>query len=186
MKLIVLVAILALIIPTLSFRISAAEVSADSPTPQELAGHVITALRTGKINEVKSHLLADLEVLNKGAKDFPKDPLVHFALAICYMTQGNIAATIPNMKIAYDNSNKNIAIGTMYALALKMDKQPLKAYELDKEILKLHPGVPQLQMSMAAMDMTIQKYDEASSIIRDIQREARGKLAEADTLHALM
>ncbi len=177
MKRIVCVLILALIIPVQHVKAAA---PTGSPTPQDIARQVVLALKTGKASKLKSQLSADIVILKKGAADFPTDPLIHFGLASCYLEQGRVAAAIPDMKIAYDNSHKNAGIAYMYVLALKMDKQPLKAYELGKEILKLHPGVPQFQISLATLDITIQKYDEARHLITEIQREGRGHLRAAD------
>jgi tetratricopeptide (TPR) repeat protein len=68
----------------------------------------------------------------------------------------------------------------LYALALKMNKQPLKAYELDQEMVTLHPEVIRLQINLAAMDMTIQKYDEAAAILEALQQKEPANLAEQD------
>jgi len=162
------------------FEVFAADSQSNSPTPQELARQVITAYQSGQASQLRATLPADVPIFEKGAKDFPNDPLIHFALAICCMGQDQKEAAITNFDIAYKNSNKNASIGVLYALAFKVNKQPLKAYELDREIVALHPDVPQLQISLTTLDMTIQKYDEASAILQALQQKAPANLRPED------
>ena len=172
--------ILVLAILISGFGAVAADTSTNSPTPQAVAREVIAAFQTGQASQLKSNLTTDVVILEKGAGDFPKDPLIHSALAMCYLGQEKKEAAITNLKIAYTNSDKDVSIGFMYALALKMNQQPLKAYELDKEMVALHPDVPQLQISLATLDMTIQKYDEAIAILEPLLQKAPANLAAQD------
>jgi len=172
--------ILVLAALTSCFGSLAADTLIGQPTPQELARQVITAFQTGRSDQIKPNLTADVSILEKGSKDFPDDPLIHFALATCYMGQDNKQAALKSMETAYTLSKKDAGIGLMYALALKMNKQPLKAYELDKEMVALHPSVPQLQIQLATIDMTIQKYDEAITILEALMQKAPANLAAQD------
>lgn len=160
--------------------ISLAELQSDSPTPQELARQVITAFQSGHARQLRATLPADVPIFEKALKDHPDDSLIRFALATCEMGQDQKEAALTNLDIAYKNSDKNASIGVMYALGLKMNKQPLKAYELDKELVALHPDVPQLQISLAALDITIQKYDEAIAILEALQQKAPANLEAQD------
>lgn len=172
-------AILASIFLAACLGVFAGDTSSDSPAPQELAQHIITAFQSGHAGQLRSSLPADIPILEKAAKDLPRDSLIHFALGICYMSEDR-RATITNFEIAFKNSNKNPNIGVLYALSLKMDKQPLKAYELYREMAALHPDVPRLQVSLAAFDITIQKYDEAIVILEKLQQKASTNLAPQD------
>jgi tetratricopeptide (TPR) repeat protein len=49
----------------------------------------------------------------------------------------------------------------MYGLALKMNKQPLQACDLGRDMVKAHPDSPPLRMYAATVDVSVQKYDEA-------------------------
>lgn len=172
--------VLTLITLTSCFVVCAADAPTNSPAPQELARQVITAYQSGQSGQLRATLPADVPIFEKGLKDFPNDPLIHFALAICYLGQDQHEAAITNLEAAYKTSNKNAGIGIMYALALKMNKQPLKAYKLDHEMVALHPDIPQLQISLAVLDMTIQKYDEAIAIIEALQQKAPTNLPAQD------
>ena len=160
-------------------------VAADAPQPlsssQQLARQVITAFQTGRGSVIQSNVTAYLPVLEKGVKDFPQDPLMYFALGICDMGQENKQrAAIEAMDKAYRLSQKDAGIGVLYALALKMNKQPMKAYELDKEMVAAHPRTPQLEIQLAVLDLTIQKYDEAMTILSSLEQNAPANLPSKD------
>src|SRR6266487_1728447 len=123
---------LVLVFLTSCFRSSATDTSSHEPTAQELARQIITAFQAGRGSQIKSNLTADVSILEKGSRDFPNDPLIHFALATCYLGQDNKQqAAQDNMERAFTLSQKDVGIGTMYALVLKMNKQPVKAYALN-------------------------------------------------------
>jgi len=147
-----------LIILTTWFGVFAAIASAGTPSPQELARPVITDFQGGRADQLRTNLEAYTPTLEKGARDFPKDPLIHFALATCYTSQEKKEACVEEMSIAYTNSNKDSGIGTMYAFALIMPKMAmdltvlgeayLKNGDLDKagkaldEALAINPKIP--------------------------------------------
>jgi tetratricopeptide (TPR) repeat protein len=170
----------AVIIFTWCLGTCAVKAQSDSPTPQELARQIIAAYQSGHAGQLRASLPADVPVFENALKDSPNDPLIHFALALCNLGQNQKEAALANFEIAYKNSNDDASIGALYALALKMNRQPLKAYELDKEMIATHPDVPQLQISLAALDITIQKYDEAIAILEALQQKAPANLAPQD------
>ena len=162
------------------------DAASDQQTPQVLARKIATAFQTGHASQIKAEMPADTVILEKGAKDFPSDPLIHFALATCYFAQTNYPACLKSMEKAYTLSQKNPSIGVMYVLALKMNKEPLKAYDLARDMAALHPDVPQLQVQLATLDMTIQKYDEAIAILETLQENAPANLQAQDKSVLLM
>ena len=172
---------LVLVILTSCYRSWATDTPPHQPTPQELARQIITAFQTGRGSQIKSNVTAYVVILEKGSKDYPNDPLIHFALATCYMGQDDKQqAAQDNMEKAFTLSQKDVGIGSMYALVLKMNKQPVKAYELDKEMVALHPDSPQLQIQLATLEMTIQKYDEAITVLAALQQKAPANLPAKD------
>ncbi len=148
-----------------SVGISIADTPPETSTPHELAQRIITLLQSGQGAQIKSEIPDDISILEKGTKESPDDPLIYFALGGCYMAQENVEAAVSNMEKAYNLSQKNVAIGLMYALVLKIDKQPEQAYKVDKELSLLHPDVLQVQSALVSLDLTIQKYDEASTML---------------------
>ena len=172
--------ILILLILRSYFEVFAGDTLTNLVTPRELSRQIITAFQAGQAGQLKLKLSADIVILEKGARDYHGDPLIHFALATCYLCQDKYQPAITNMEIAYTNSSKDVSVGVMYALALKMNMQPLKAYELDKEMLALHPGIPQLEISMATLEITIQKYDEALALIEVLLQKAPENLQALD------
>ncbi len=135
------------------FGILAADTPKDQPTPQELARQIVSAFQTGRGTDIRPKLAADIPILEKSLKTFPDDSAL---------------------------SQKDVSVGCLYALALKANKQPLKAYELSKEMVKLHPDAPQLQILLATIDVTIQKYQEAITILETLERKAPANLRAED------
>jgi len=172
----------AVILVTTIFSFGAVADPAASPsTAQELARKVITEFQTGNAAELRSNGVTYIPVFKDGLKASPDDPLIYFALASCEMGQSNEQQTAQeHMEKAFILSHKDVHIGLMYALLLKMNKQPMKAYELNKEMVALHPEVPQLKIGLATMEMTIQKYDDAIAILDELQRIAPPNLAPDD------
>ena len=57
-------------------------------------------------------------------------------------------------------------------LALKMNKQPEKAIQTAKTIANLHPDNAALKVEVATLEMTVQKYNDALTILEDLQSKA--------------
>jgi len=146
--------------------------------PHDLARQIIVGFNSGQ--RVAVMQATNVSILQKAAKDYPDDSSIHYALGICYMAQTNGAASVASMEKAYATSKKDPQIGLMYGLVLKMNKESLKAYKLDKEIAAARPEIPQLQVSLATLEMTIQKYDEATAILESLQNKAPPNLTPAD------
>ncbi|EEF58636.1 TPR repeat-containing protein [Pedosphaera parvula Ellin514] len=154
---------------------------ATEPSPQDLARQLITAFNAGQKNQFTPAALATNElILQKAEKDYPDDPSIHSALGACYMAQENMPACVGSMEKAYVTSKHDPRTGMMYALALKMNKELSKAYSVDKEMVAEHPDIPQLQFSLATLEMTIQKYDEAVAILEPLWAKAPANLPEKD------
>lgn len=151
-----------------------ADEAAADLTPQAVARQVNADMLAGKSAQVKMSIPANLAVLEKGAKDFPADPQIQFALASCYMMQNRLAAALPHMEIAYAKARQDVSIGRAYVLALKMNKQSLRAYEVNRELAADHPEDAVLRFSAAYIGMLIQKYDEAIVVFEDM----RGKMPD--------
>lgn len=143
----------------------------NSSDPRELAKQIVAAYQTGKREWLKQNETNNVLALEKAVKDFPADPMIHFALAESYMGQDKTGPALVSMEKAYNLSKKDPGIGMMYALALKMSKQPLKAYELDKDIADQNPNIPQLQFTAATIGITIQKYAEALPALERIEKQ---------------
>jgi tetratricopeptide (TPR) repeat protein len=172
--------IIVLVVLISCFRSLATDTVPDRSTPQELARQIITAFQTGRRSQIKENVAADTSILERASEVFPKDSVIYFALAICYMEQDNKPAGLKTIEKAYTLSQKDVGIGVLYALALKINKQPLKAYELNKEMVALHPDVAQLQIQLATLEMTIQEYDEAIAILEALQKKAPTNLPAQD------
>jgi tetratricopeptide (TPR) repeat protein len=152
----------------------------DHATPQELARQLIVAFHTGRRSQISANVQSDTSILENASKDFPNESSIYFALAICYMEQNDKPAGLKTIERAYELSPKDVEIGMLYVLALKVNKQPLKAYEQAKAMAALRPDVPQLQIQLATLEVTIQKYDEAISILEALQKKAPANLAGQD------
>lgn len=172
----------AVILVTAVFSFGAmADTPASPSTAQELARKVITEFQTGNVVDLRSNAVTYIPILKDGLKASPDDPLIYFALASCEMGQTNEQQTAQeHMEKAFTLSHKDVGVGLMYALLLKANKQPMKAYELNKEMVALHPEVPQLKISLATVEMTIQKYDEAIAILDELQEIAPPNLPPDD------
>lgn len=164
----------------LCIRGLATEYQTVEPSPQELARQVIKAFQSAHASEIKLKLASDTLILEKGAKTYPDSSVIHFALAICYISQGDKIAALKTIEKAYTLSNQDPGVGIMYSFALKINKQPLKAYLLNKEMVKLHPETPQLHLLLATIEITIQKYDEATKILEALLRKAPADVTAQD------
>lgn len=158
----------------------AQDIAVDPQNPQDLARQVIHAYQSGHAGQVRASLPSYVPVLENALKNQTNDSLIHFALGICNMGQNHGGAALTNFAVAYQNSNHDPSVGLLYALTLKMSRQPLKAYEVDKEMAAAHPDNPQIQVNLAALEMTIQKYDEAVAILEDLKQNEPADLAPGD------
>jgi tetratricopeptide (TPR) repeat protein len=172
--------IIAILVLTSCFGSLAGETPTNQLTPQELARKIITDFQTGQRSQIKTNVATAASILKKATKDFQNDFTIYFALAICYMEQDNEPEGLKAIEKAYTLSKKDVGIGVLYALSLKISKQPLKAYALDKEMVAMRPEVPQLQINLAVLEMTIQKYGEAIAILEALQKKAPENLAAQD------
>jgi tetratricopeptide (TPR) repeat protein len=147
---------------------------ADGPStpaaPKPLVQQIVTAFKSGKMEPVWPVLKSNLFVLEKAAKEAPADPDTRLALALACMAVGNQTAAITNLEVAYKTSNKDMAIGYAWVLALKTGGYPAKAYQVGYELITLHSENSQLKFSMAILDMTIQRYDEALVLIDNLRQ----------------
>ena len=151
------------------------------PAPQEVARQLVAAFQSGRAAAIQSKLAADRPVLEQGVRTFPQDPFIHFALAICQMGQGGqSAAAADNLKSAYALSHKNLSVGLIYALALKNNRQPQAACQVAGEMAALHPDIPQVQIGLATLDMAVQKYAEAITVLETLQRRMPASFRDAD------
>jgi tetratricopeptide (TPR) repeat protein len=172
--------ILALVLLVSGFGSYAGDSPTVHPTPKELAQQIIIDFQAGRQSQITSNLAAHVLILEKASKESPEDYQVYYALAICYVNQDNIKAGLIAIEKAYTLSQQNVGLGSLYAVFLKMNKQPTKAYEVDKEMVARRPDVPQLQVELAALEMTIQKYDEAIAILEALLQRAPANLTAQD------
>ena len=156
------------------------DVQPDFQNPQNLAKQVIQGYQSGHSSQLRASLPGYTPIFENALSHETNDVVIHYALAICYMSQNKGEAALTNLAIAYKNSDKNPSIGLLYGLTLKMNVQPLKAYEVDKEMAAAHPDVPQLQVNLATMEMTIQKYNEAAAILENVRQKAPDNLVAGD------
>jgi tetratricopeptide (TPR) repeat protein len=96
------------------------------------------------------------------------------------MGEDQTKSALQHMDKAYFLSNKDFGVGTMYVLALKINKQTTKAYDLAKQIADVHPEAPQAKMLLATCATTIQKYDEALSNVETLLKIAPPNLPPKD------
>lgn len=130
----------------------------------------------------------DIPILEKAAKDGPDDPIVYYALAMCYIAQENKTAMLTNIEKAYALAPNDPGICIGYALALKMNKQVAKAFEIQRQLASAQPNSPGIQCGLATLEMTIQKYDDAIAVLETLLGKAPPNLAPADKslLHAML
>lgn len=154
---------------------------ADEPAPRELANQLINAFSANPGGPSDPQTLAtNITVLQKAIGADPADPALHLALATCYLAQKNSTAAMASMDKAYALSQGNPRIGMVYALTLKRNREPLKARALYAEMIAAHPDLPPLEIALASLDITIQKYEEAEGIIEKLRANAPADLAETD------
>jgi Flp pilus assembly protein TadD len=121
----------------------------------------------------------DLPILEKGARETPNDPLIYYALALCYAGD-NPSAMLAAMEKAYSLSPKDPGIAVMYVVALQMNKEPLKALEVDKQVTAMLPDSYVLKCGLAALEIAIQEYTEATTLIEAVLRKDAVELVPQD------
>ena len=162
------------------------DVKTPEQSPQELAHKIISEVQNKQDYLVNPSLTASISVLEKGTTQFPNDPQIYFALAECYTLQHNNPATLINIEKAYSLSLKNVHIGETYIDALVTNKQPLKAVETSKELLAMYPSDFALQQETAALEVFIQKYDDASAILEPLAQIPPWSLPDGDNETVLL
>jgi tetratricopeptide (TPR) repeat protein len=159
---------------------------AQKQSPQELAREIAAAFDAGRAKSLMPNMKSNIAILSEAVETYPEDATIHFALGTCYMMQENKAMALRSLEKAYRYSNKNPQYGSAYALALKMNQQLDQAYRVSKELVEAHPQAPRLQIGLAVLDVTIQKYDEALSILDPLLRRAPKNLPGSDKATLLL
>jgi tetratricopeptide (TPR) repeat protein len=172
--------IIAVLILSSRFGSLATDAPTDQSNPQQLAGQIITYFETRNHSELTANVATATPILENATNTFQNDYKIYFALAICYLEQDNKLEGLNAIEKAYRLSQHNWQIGLIYALECKMNKRLLKAYALDKEMLSKNPNVPQLQINLAVLEMSIQKYDEAIEILEPLQQSAPASMPALD------
>jgi tetratricopeptide (TPR) repeat protein len=133
-----------------------------------MAQLVITDMLAGHASFVQLDAPHDIPVLEQGAKDFPNDAPIHFALATCYAVLSDHPNSLKHAEIAYGLAPTDENMGILYAIELKTNKQPAKAYQVQTAMLAARPKDSRLQMGEVALAMQIQKYAEAAAILEPL------------------
>lgn len=144
----------------------------ETQTPQELAQNIIQDFRTGQRQEVVADVNAKIATLQGAVATNSTDGELFFALSICFMEQDNKTEGLKNIEKAYQLMPDDPQIGALYVLALKMDKQPDRAIKVAKTVANLHPDNAALQVQVATLEMTVQRYGEALVILEDLEAKA--------------
>ena len=138
-------------------------------TPPELAQQILQAIQNGQAARFTPATVAtNLIILRNALPAYPRDPAIPFALANCYLVQSNTPAGLQALAQAYALAPNDLFYGLTYIVALKNNKQLLQADSTAKQLGAAHPDAPQLQIMIATLDQTIQKYDEAVNILRPL------------------
>jgi tetratricopeptide (TPR) repeat protein len=148
---------------------------------QAVARSVVATLRSGQTQQFMSQSSNYTAILEKAAVAYPNDPLIEYGLGSCYMCRKDSAAGAATMEKAYMLSH-DTEIGLMYGLALKMNKQPLKACKLGEDMIAAHPDIPQLRMFFATVSVSVQKYDEALTSLRWISDHMPPSVPDKDKM----
>jgi tetratricopeptide (TPR) repeat protein len=137
-------------------------------TPPELAQQIIQAIQNGQAQFTPTRVATNLIILRNAQPVYPRDPAIPFALADCYLAQSNTPAGLQSLAQAYALAPNNPLYGVTYCVALKNNKQLLQADNVAKQLAAAHPDSPQIQILLATLDQTIQKYDEAINVLRPL------------------
>ena len=172
--------VLALIFSSACLGSVAADAPASQQSPQKVAAQVIASFNAHRPAQIKSKAAADRAILEKGAKDFPNDAHIFLALAYCSITQNDKVGYLKNLEKAHALAPKDAPIELSYVVALKMNKQPLKALGLLKELAGEYPNIAPVQYQLAQMDIIVQKYDDAIAIMEPILQKSPPILSDQD------
>jgi tetratricopeptide (TPR) repeat protein len=135
-------------------------------TPPELAQQIIQEIQNGQAARFTPATVAtNLTILRNALAVYPRDPAIPFALANCYLVQSNAPAGLQCLAQAYALAPKDLFYGLTYVVALKNNRQLLQADNVAKQLAVAHPEAPQLQIMIATLDQTIQKYDDAIKVL---------------------
>jgi len=144
-------------------------VLAKPATPPELAQQIIQAIQNGQAAQCPPATVAtNLIILRNALPVYPRDPTIPFAMADCYLAQSNIPAGIQSLAQAHSLAPADPLYGMTYCVALKNNKQLFPADEVAKQLAAAHPDSPQIQILVATLDQTIQKYDDAVAVLRPL------------------
>lgn len=157
------------------------EAWAGTLTPPQLAREVIQAMQSGQAAQYSAATIAsNATALRNALPTYPKDATIRFALGSCYMQQHKADEARVMLGQAYALAPGDAEIGMTYVVALKADRQLLKARDTARQLSQAHPKAPQFQITLATLDIAIQQYHDAITVLDPLFAHAPPDLAKQD------